>query len=49
MARVRRLKVKGEVAYYHLISRTVGGEFYLGDVGKEKLFEIIKEYSFLEF
>jgi len=32
MPRSRRFKAKGEVAYYHVISRTVGGEFLLGDV-----------------
>jgi putative transposase len=48
MARQRRLKVKdGErEAYYHIMSRTVGQEFYLGDVEKEKLFNII-QYSIL--
>lgn len=45
MARERRLKVKGEAAYYHIISRTVGGEFYLGDVEKEKLVSIINRFS----
>ncbi|UCH95643.1 MAG: transposase [Candidatus Aminicenantes bacterium] len=44
MARPKRLKVKGE-AYYHIMSRTVGQEFYLGDVEKEKLFNIIQYYS----
>ena len=47
MARERRLKVKGETAYYHIISRTVGGEFYLGDVEKEKLVSIIQRFSSL--
>ena len=45
MARVRRLKVRGEVAYYHIISRIVGSEYYLGDTEKEKLFMIIKRYA----
>ncbi|UCH96393.1 MAG: transposase [Candidatus Aminicenantes bacterium] len=46
MARQKRLKVKGErAAYYHIMSRTVGQEFYLGDVEKEKLFNIIQYYS----
>ena len=45
MARERRLKVRGEAAYYHIISRTVGGEFYLGDVEKEKLVAIIQRFS----
>jgi REP element-mobilizing transposase RayT len=49
MGRVRRLKVIGEDAYYHIVSRTVGGEFYLGDVEKEKLLSIIKSYSSLYF
>ena len=37
MARVKRLKVFGEPAYYHIISRTVGKEFYLGDLEKEMI------------
>ena len=45
MARERRLKVKGEAAYYHIISRTVGGEYYLGDIEKEKLVSIIQRFS----
>ena len=49
MARVKRLKVLGEPAYYHIISRTVGKEFYLGDVEKEKLLKIIKKYSSIYF
>lgn len=49
MGRVKRIKVLGEDAYYHIISRTVGGEFYLGDVEKEKLLNIIKSYSNLYF
>ena len=49
MARVKRLKVLGEPAYYHIISRTVGKEFYLGDVEKEKLLKIIKRYSSIYF
>jgi len=49
MARVRRLKVLGESAYYHIISRTVGKEFYLGDLEKEKLLKIIKKYSSIYF
>jgi hypothetical protein len=32
MARMRRLKVQGEEAYYHVMSRTVGQEFYVGDI-----------------
>jgi len=45
MARPKRLKVDNEVGFYHLLSRTVGKEFYFGDVEKEKLLEIIKYYS----
>ena len=49
MSRVRRLKVIGEDAYYHLISRTVGGEYYFGDIEKEKLLRIIQSFSALYF
>ncbi|MCK4766134.1 MAG: transposase [Candidatus Aminicenantes bacterium] len=49
MARIRRLKVIDENAYYHIISRTVGQEFLLGENEKEKLFQIIKKYSELFF
>jgi len=49
MGRTRRLKIVGEEAYYHLISRTVGGEFYIGNTEKEKLFSIIKAFSNLYF
>ena len=49
MGRLRRLKVTGEDAYYHLISRTVGGEHYIGDIEKEKLLKIIKTFSRLYF
>jgi putative transposase len=45
MARSKRLKPKGEEVFFHIMSRTVGQEFYLGDVEKEKLFDIIKYYS----
>jgi putative transposase len=31
--------------FFHIMSRTVGQEFYLGDVEKKKLFDIIKYYS----
>ncbi len=47
MPRNRRLKVQGEAAFYHIVSRTVGGEFYLGDVEKEKLVSIIQRFSAL--
>ena len=49
MARIKRLKIEGEEAFYHIISRTVGGEFYLGDVEKEELLEIIRFYSKIFF
>jgi len=29
-------KINGDVGYYHVISRTVGGEFLLGDVENKK-------------
>jgi putative transposase len=45
MARTKRLKLKDEEGFFHIMSRTVGQEFYLGDVEKEKLFNIIKYYS----
>jgi len=45
MARQKRLKLKDEEGFFHIMSRTVGQEFYLGDVEKEKLFNIIKYYS----
>ena len=45
MARVKRLKVEGEEAFYHIISRTVGGEFYLKDAEKEELLKLIRYYS----
>ena len=49
MARTTRLKLVGQEAYYHLISRAVGGEFLLGDIEKEKLLNIIKRFSLLYF
>lgn len=49
MARTRRMKASGEEAYYHVVSRTVGGEFYLGDVEKEKLLQVIQSYGRLYF
>ncbi|MGD2089128.1 MAG: hypothetical protein PVH61_23320 [Candidatus Aminicenantes bacterium] len=45
MARPKRLKLKDEEGFFHIMSRTVGQEFYLGDVEKEKLFNIIQYYS----
>ena len=49
MARHRRLKVRGEVAYYHVISRTVGQQFLLGDAEKEALLRFIKYYCRMYF
>ena len=49
MARIRRLKVIDEDAFYHIISRTVGQDFLLQDLEKQKLFDIIKRYSGLFF
>jgi len=49
MPRLRRIKAVGDVAYYHIMSRTVGGEFLLGDTEKEKLLSIIKHYSSIYF
>ncbi|AEI14607.1 hypothetical protein Flexsi_0948 [Flexistipes sinusarabici DSM 4947] len=49
MARTKRFKINGDVGYYHVISRTVGGEFLLGDVEKEKLLSVIKQFSSLYF
>jgi putative transposase len=36
MARPKRLKLKDEEGFFHIMSRTVGQEFYLGDVEKER-------------
>lgn len=49
MARTNRLKIIGADAYYHIISRTVGQEFYLGQSEKEKLLYFIITYSRLYF
>lgn len=49
MPRLRRIKAVGDIAYYHIISRTVGGDFLLGDTEKEKLLSIIKHYSSIYF
>ena len=45
MAR-RRLKVLGEVAYYHLMSRTVNGEALFGDKEKEVLRKMIWQVAY---
>jgi len=49
MARTRRLKIVGDEAYYHIISKTVGGEYYLKDTEKEYLFSLVRRYSSLYF
>jgi hypothetical protein len=41
MARQKRLKLKYEEGFFHIMSRTVGQGFYLGDVEKEKLFKFL--------
>lgn len=40
-----RIKGAGEGAVYHCISRVVGGQFLLDDLGKEKLTEILLQLS----
>ena len=45
MPRTARLRIKGEPAYYHIVSRTIHKQFLLGDVEKEKLIELIKKYQ----
>jgi putative transposase len=42
MPRIARLKVKGEPAVYHVLSRTTLDGFVLGDVEKDHLLELIK-------
>jgi putative transposase len=49
MPRSARLKVTGEDAYYHIISRTIHRQFLMGDVEKETLIALIKRYSSLYF
>jgi hypothetical protein len=41
MARSKRLKLKDEEGFFHIMSRTVGQELYPGDVEKEEGEEII--------
>jgi hypothetical protein len=41
--RKRRIKVVGETAVYHCISRVVGGSRLLGDVEKEVLRKQMRE------
>jgi len=48
MPRTRRLKIVGDEAYYHIISKTVGGEYYLKDTEKEYL-SLVRGCSSLYF
>jgi REP element-mobilizing transposase RayT len=43
------MKIKGEIAHYHIISRTVGQQFLLGKAEKEELVKIIRYYSRMYF
>ena len=45
MPRIARLKVKGEPAVYHVMSRTALEGFVLGDVEKDYLLKLIKKLS----
>lgn len=49
MPRIARLKVKGETAVYHIMSRTALDGFVLGDVEKEFLLNLIKRLSKVYF
>ncbi|MFC1863088.1 transposase [Thermodesulfobacteriota bacterium] len=49
MPRIARLKMKGEVAVYHVMSRTALDGFVLGDVEKEYLLNLIKRLSKVYF
>ena len=49
MPRIARLKVKGEPAVYHVMSRTALDGFVLGDVEKEYLLNLIKQLSRVYF
>lgn len=49
MPRIARLKVNGETAIYHIMSRTALDGFVLGDVEKEFLFDLIKRFSRVYF
>jgi len=45
MVRLRRIRVQGEDAYYHIISRTVHQQYLLGDIEKEMFVKILKRFS----
>ena len=49
MPRIARLKVKGEPAVYHVISRTALDGFVVGDVEKEHLLNLIRRLSKVYF
>ena len=49
MPRIARMKVKGEPAVYHVISRTTLDGFVLGDVEKDYLVNLIKHLSAVYF
>jgi REP element-mobilizing transposase RayT len=49
MVRLRRIKVRGDDAYYHIISRTVHQKFLLGDTEKEMFLSMVQKYSKLYF
>ena len=49
MPRIARLKVKGEPAVYHVMSRTALPGFALGDLEKEFLLDLIKHLSSVYF
>ena len=43
--RMARIKLVGETAVYHCISRVVGGQMLLDSLGKEKLVELLGRLS----
>ena len=45
MPRIARMKMKGEPAVYHVMSRTVLDGFVLEDTEKEYLFKLIRWLS----
>jgi REP element-mobilizing transposase RayT len=49
MGRSLRMKMSGEAGYYHVISRTVGKEFLLGDTEKEVFVELLRHYAGIYF
>jgi REP element-mobilizing transposase RayT len=49
MPRIARIKVKGEAAVYHVISRTALDGFVLGDVEKDYLVKIIRHLCSIYF